>query len=47
MASGGVVIDVCKCKRTFRRYRAYDIRVVRDEIPRWDIVQEFVERSEQ
>jgi predicted HTH domain antitoxin len=39
MAGGGVVIDVCR--KMYRRYRAYDINPVRDEIKKWDIKSGF------
>jgi len=39
MAGGGVVVDMCK--KMFRRYRAYDINPVRDEIKKWDITEGY------
>lgn len=39
MAGGGTTIDVCKVM--YRRYRAYDIKPVRDDIIEWDITHDF------
>jgi len=39
MAGGGTTIDVCIAMS--RRYRAYDIQPVRQEIKQWDITQGF------
>lgn len=39
MAGGGTTIDVCKSM--YRRYRAYDINPLRDDINKWDITQGF------
>lgn len=39
MAGGGTTIDVCKAM--IRRYLAYDINPVREDIKRWDIAKGF------
>lgn len=39
MVGGGTTIDVCRAM--YRRYRAYDIRPVRNDIKEYDITQGF------
>lgn len=43
MAGGGTTVDVCKAM--YRRYRAYDIRPVREDIKQWDITQGYPKES--
>jgi predicted transcriptional regulator len=43
MAGGGTTIDVCRSM--YRRYRAYDINPLRDDIQKWDITQGFPEEA--
>lgn len=43
MAGGGTTIDVCKAM--FRRYRAYDIDPVRDDIKKHDVTEGFPKES--
>jgi DNA modification methylase len=43
MAGGGTTVDVCKAM--FRRYQAYDINPIREEIKKHDIRQGFPQRA--
>jgi hypothetical protein len=43
MAGGGTLIDACR--RMYRRYRAYDLRPVREDIGCWDISKGYPEEA--
>ncbi len=43
MSGGGTTIDVCKAM--YRRYQAYDIKPVREDIQKHDINQDFLDKA--